>query len=86
MTPSSVPALLDTLRPFFAAAFECFPGRVMFGSDWPVCNAGGPVGERANWGLWVGVVEAWLSERGVVGEEADGVWWGVAESAYGVGE
>ena len=28
----------EALRPFVAAAVECFgPGRLMFGSDWPVC-------------------------------------------------
>lgn len=32
-----------TLRPYIDHALECFtPGRLMFGSDWPVCELAGP--------------------------------------------
>ncbi len=36
----------------------------MFGSDWPVCNVGGPAGEEGNWGVWVQVVEGLLDGLG----------------------
>jgi len=32
----------DQLAPYLDVAFDCFgPGRVMFGSDWPVCTVAG---------------------------------------------
>lgn len=32
----------EHIRPYFDEAFKCFgPGRVMFGSDWPVCTVAG---------------------------------------------
>ncbi|KAH7390797.1 hypothetical protein DE146DRAFT_143708 [Phaeosphaeria sp. MPI-PUGE-AT-0046c] len=83
-TPDSVPAMLDTLRPYLNTVFDCFPDRVMFGSDWPVCNVGGPKGEEGNWGFWRDVVEACMEDRGMRPEEREGVWSGAGESAYGV--
>ena len=64
----------------------------MFGSDWPVCNVGGPRGEvdeegrESNWGVWRGVVEAWMEERGFGEEIREGVWWRGGARAYGLGE
>lgn len=58
----------------------------MWGSDWPVCNVGGPVGKEGNWGLWREVVESWLEGRGVSGEEAEGVFWRAGWRVYGLGE
>ncbi|KAF2128075.1 hypothetical protein P153DRAFT_319338, partial [Dothidotthia symphoricarpi CBS 119687] len=55
-TPSTVPALLDALRPTLDVVVNLFPGRIMFGSDWPVCNVGGPKGEAGNWAFWVEAV------------------------------
>lgn len=83
-TPNTVPAVLDAVRPFFDVAFAAFPSRVMFGSDWPVCNVGGPHGEQGNWAFWVAVVEAWIEERGMGEEEREGVWWRAGCRAYGV--
>lgn len=63
----------------------------MFGSDWPVCDVGGPrgkgkaEGEGGNWGLWREVVEVWMEERGMGDEERGMVWGGSAARAYGVG-
>ena len=35
----------DQLRPYLDVAFECFgPGRLMIGSDWPVCTLAGDYG------------------------------------------
>ncbi|KAH7112474.1 hypothetical protein B0J11DRAFT_597822 [Dendryphion nanum] len=83
-TPSSIPALVTALTPFTDLVFDLFgPERVMFGSDWPVCDVGGPLGEK-NWGLWRGVVEEVLAKRGLGEKEKEKVWWGVGETVYGV--
>ncbi|CAO2657874.1 Nn.00g071340.m01.CDS01 [Neocucurbitaria sp. VM-36] len=82
--PSTVPALLEAVQPFFDAVLANFPGRLMFGSDWPVCNVGGPHGEEGNWRLWVAVVEGWMEGRGLESEVREGVWWGAGRKAYGV--
>ncbi|KAF1943514.1 hypothetical protein EJ02DRAFT_433090 [Clathrospora elynae] len=83
-TPSDVPALLTSLAPFLKHISICFPKRVMFGSDWPVCNVGGPRGEEGNWGLWVEVVEAWMNLQAFSEEEREDVWWRAGCSGYGV--
>lgn len=56
----------------------------MFGSDWPVCNVGGPRGEQGNWKFWVEVVERYLEESGFSDALKDEVWNGVGCRAYGV--
>lgn len=68
----------DGLRPYLDVALEAFgPGRLMFGSDWPVATL------AATYGRWLGVVEAWaapLSE-----EERAALFGGTAARVYGVG-
>jgi predicted TIM-barrel fold metal-dependent hydrolase len=83
-TPSSIPDMLSALKPYTDIIFALFPNRVMFGSDWPVCNVGGPAGENGNWGFWRDVVDAVLEERGMSEEEREGVWCGVGEGCYRV--
>ncbi|MFJ2029089.1 amidohydrolase family protein [Streptosporangium sp. NPDC087985] len=65
------------LRPYADAVLEAFgPGRVMFGSDWPVCLLAAPyetVLESAR------TLTAHLSES-----ERDGVFGGVAARVYGI--
>jgi L-rhamnono-1,4-lactonase len=57
-TPSSVDGLLERLDGCARCVFEVFgQSRIMFGSDWPVCNIGGPLQENGNWELWRSVVE-----------------------------
>ena len=56
----------------------------MFGSDWPVCNVGGPAGEQGSWKLWREVVEKWMDSKGYTEEERKSVWRGAGEEAYGV--
>jgi predicted TIM-barrel fold metal-dependent hydrolase len=56
----------------------------MFGSDWPVCNVGGPAGEEGSWKLWREVVEKWMDGKGSGEEEKTRVWRGAGEEAYGV--
>ena len=41
-TPSSGSELVTSLSPIVSKVFDAFSDRVMFGSDWPVCNVGGP--------------------------------------------
>ncbi|KAF1851522.1 uncharacterized protein K460DRAFT_36570 [Cucurbitaria berberidis CBS 394.84] len=83
-TPDTVQSVIEAVQPFFDAVFANFPGRVMFGSDWPVCNVGGPHGEQGNWKFWVSVVEAWMEERGFEEGSMERVWWRAGSEAYGV--
>ena len=37
---------LEDLRPYYEVALDCFsPDRLMFGSDWPVCELAATYGE-----------------------------------------
>jgi L-rhamnono-1,4-lactonase len=80
-TPSSVDEIIEALTPVLDVVLKCFPDRVMFGSDWPVCNVGGPQGEQGNWGLWRDVV-AEVGRRWEL--DMEGVWGWVGAEAYGV--
>lgn len=79
-----VSSLIDALQPWTDVVFDTFGAdRVMFGSDWPVCNIGGGENRKA-WRRWVKVVEGILERRGLTDDEKRGVWGGVAIEAYGV--
>jgi L-fucono-1,5-lactonase len=55
----------DELRPYLDVAFECFgPGRLMIGSDWPVCTLAG------DYGRVMSVVTAYLKDRPAAEQEA----------------
>ncbi len=55
----------DQLRPYLDVAFECFgPGRLMIGSDWPVCTLAG------DYGRTMAVVTDYLQGRPVAEREA----------------
>ncbi|RAK76061.1 uncharacterized protein BO72DRAFT_487101 [Aspergillus fijiensis CBS 313.89] len=83
-TEPDVKALVDRIQPWTDLVFDVFgPQRVMFGSDWPVCNVGGG-GNAVSWGRWKRVVEEILDRRGLSQAEREGVWGGVAVKAYGV--
>jgi predicted TIM-barrel fold metal-dependent hydrolase len=83
-TPSSTSDIVKSLSTIVSKVFKAFPGRVMFGSDWPVCNVGGPAGENGNWGLWIKSVEALLEGEQVGEQESESVWCGAGSRAYGV--
>jgi L-rhamnono-1,4-lactonase len=92
-TPATVPALLELLKPYFDRVYEVFGSeRIMFGSDWPVCNVGGPrrqideEGKQSNWGLWRDVVEAWMDERKLDENIKEDIWWRTGAEAYRIGE
>jgi L-fuconolactonase len=55
----------DQMRPYLEVAFECFgPGRLMIGSDWPVCALAGDYGRTMR------VVTDYLEGRPAVEREA----------------
>lgn len=79
-----IDALVDRLQPWTDAVFDAFgPERVLFGSDWPVCNIGGG-GNTVSWQRWRTIVEAVLDRRGLTDDQKAGVWGGVAVKAYGL--
>jgi L-fuconolactonase len=66
---------VEQLAPFLDAALEAFgPGRLMFGSDWPVSV-------QANYARWADAVTSWLATR-LGPEESDAVLWRNAERVY----
>ncbi|KAJ5358797.1 uncharacterized protein N7496_011210 [Penicillium cataractarum] len=76
--------LVDRLQPWTDVVFDAFGAeRVMFGSDWPVCNIGGG-GNNVSWNRWIKIVEGVLEKRGLTEEQKQGVWGQVAVKAYGV--
>ena len=67
-----------TLRPYMEHVIDCFGwGRVVWGSDWPVCTLGG--------GLlaWVAATHAVLS--GCSNDERDGLFWKNADRVWKLG-
>lgn len=83
-TPSSAADIAKSLSSVVSRVFDVFDDRVMFGSDWPVCNVGGPAGEKGNWGLWVESVEMLLEEAKVTEVGSDSVWWRTGSRAYDI--
>ncbi|KAL4955693.1 amidohydrolase family protein [Aspergillus filifer] len=82
-TEPDIPSLIDALQPWTDVVFDTFGAeRVMFGSDWPVCNVGGG-GNEVTWGRWRVVVEGILERRELSDDQKRGVWGGVALEAYG---
>lgn len=64
-------------RPYLDVVFEAFgAGRVMFGSDWPVCTLAGTYAEVA------GIVSDYVGQ--LSDEEQADVWGGVAARFYGL--
>ncbi|KAF2107547.1 hypothetical protein BDV96DRAFT_506051 [Lophiotrema nucula] len=85
-TPNDGSDLSVLMEYYMDKVFYLFKSeRVMFGSDWPVCNIGGPRGEQS-WGLWREVVEKELGDGGdeISKARRERVWWGTGCEAYGV--
>jgi L-rhamnono-1,4-lactonase len=78
-SPKEIEEILESLSPVLETVQSTFSGRIMFGSDWPVCNVGGP-GDRS-WSTWKQVVETWI-KRG--DEDEDNIWWKAGSEAYGI--
>lgn len=89
-SPALLASLLEQTRPYVEEVFHHFGSsseshdlRVMFGSDWPVCNAGGP-GPEKSWDHWVDYVAVALEELGLQDESKATVWAGCAKRVYGL--
>ncbi|TKA33258.1 hypothetical protein B0A50_00811 [Salinomyces thailandicus] len=81
---SSITQIADCIKPWVAHIFATFgPKRVMFGSDWPVCNVKGHAGE-GSWSAWTQVVEQLLDVPEMGLSEADRlcIWHDTAHEAY----
>ena len=79
-----IPSLVERLVPWTDVIFDTFgPDRVLFGSDWPVCNVGGG-GNEVSWRRWKAVVEGVLERRDLTDDQKNGVWGQVAAAAYGI--
>lgn len=83
-TPSTASDVAVSLSLIVSKVFDAFKDRVMFGSDWPVCNVGGPAGEKGNWGLWAECVERVLQQANVAEADIDSVWLKAGSKAYDV--
>ena len=90
-SPLSAEEVLEQMRPWLVLVFKAFDPaektRIMFGSDWPVCNVGGP-GPELSWRCWTKAVETILDDERLgfrnseVGRQR--VWAGTALEAYGL--
>lgn len=68
---------LEELRPYLEVVLEAFgPGRLMWGSDWPVCL------HASSYARWHGVLLEWTA--GWSAEERAGLFGGNAARFYGV--
>jgi L-rhamnono-1,4-lactonase len=74
--------IVELIQPWVSHIFTVFgPKRIMFGSDWPVCNVGGP-GDESAWTHWRNVVEALLNELDLSADDRNRVWFETAIEAY----
>jgi L-rhamnono-1,4-lactonase len=79
--PTSKSDVATQIKPWVQQALKHFgPARVMFGSDWPVCNVNGPE-DDSPWVLWSRTVEKLLDGL-IESTEQERVWSGTAIEAY----
>lgn len=79
--PTNDTDVADAIKPWVEHAFKHFgPKRVLFGSDWPVCNLNGPA-DGVPWAKWATTVEA-LLKGSLKPDEEDYVWYKTAREAY----
>ena len=72
---------VEDLRPYVTAALDLFgPGRLMFGSDWPVCELAGTYGQ-----VHRALVEV-LASLGLSAAERDEIFGGTAARFYGLSD
>jgi L-rhamnono-1,4-lactonase len=82
--PADIAILVEHTKPWVDVVFRAFgPSRIMFGSDWPVCNVNGP-GMRQSWQHWQLCVDAILEAQNLTAEQKHLVWSGTAIEAYNV--
>lgn len=81
--PIPVEDIVKTVRPWTDIVFDAFgPSRIMFGSDWPVCEVGGK-GTRT-WKAWIEIVQRVMVERGLGNDEMAAIWSDNAARVYSV--
>jgi len=73
--------------PWAEVVWKLFPGRMMWASDWPVCNVGwGEISGKENmgkaWRTWRDASQKLLDQLGLTQEEKQKVWGDVAAEAY----
>lgn len=74
--------IAERMRPWLDHVFDAFGcHKIMFGSDWPVCNVRGP-GDAKSWSHWLDVVGYIMLSRNLSKQEQDRVWHGTATEAY----
>lgn len=79
-TPEELQALI---APWLTVVLEAFkPRRIMWGSDWPVCEAS-PRGKKA-WGTWRDSCAAFIDHNKLSQEDKNRIWFGTAVEAYGL--
>ncbi|EFR01830.1 amidohydrolase [Nannizzia gypsea CBS 118893] len=75
---------VDAIQPWTDVVFDTFgTARIMFGSDWPVCNVGGG-GNPVTWTRWMKVVQLLLEKRGLADDDKNNIWYLTAQKAYGI--
>ncbi|KAK0638750.1 hypothetical protein B0T16DRAFT_230453 [Cercophora newfieldiana] len=80
----SAEEIFSAILPWLAVTLAAFgPGRIMFGSDWPVCTLG--TGEDA-WKKWHKIVEMVCDLAGLGPEDQELLWSGTARKAYKLDE
>jgi L-rhamnono-1,4-lactonase len=91
---TDIERLTTLVLPWVRVAFDCFgPERVMWGSDWPVCNIGygemvGRDKQDGAWKCWrvvtENILETLVLEGTITQVQADDVWGAVASRIYGL--
>lgn len=85
--------IFDAISPWLSVLLAAFgPGRIMFGSDWPVCTIGmegeegeeGEEGDGNAWQKWRKVVDRICYMMSYGEEEQRLIWGGTAMKAYGI--
>lgn len=79
--PTATTDVATQIKPWVKPALKHFgPARIMFGSDWPVCNVNGP-SDGSPWIVWAQTVETLLGEL-VKPAEHEKIWNETAIEAY----
>ncbi|EGD85460.1 hypothetical protein H112_06361 [Trichophyton rubrum D6] len=79
-----VSTTVNAIQPWTDVIFDTFgAARIMFGSDWPVCNIGGG-GNLVTWTRWMRVVELLLEKRGLSESDKNNIWHLTAQRAYSI--
>lgn len=80
--PTDIHTLIGRILPWAKVVFSAFtPERIMFGSDWPVCNVNGP-GPAKSYTHWHKLVTVLLSRLQLSHDDLVQVWHGTAARAY----